>query len=156
ETVFRDCKRLLPCLTGAEPPMEIEGGLPLVKPATWADYFAMHYSPMTPKGYNPDDMAVYVRGDYPISQGVRPRLQPPYRPDRQPLERLVPVIREKRIEPVFVVMPFHDSFFAEPFHPGIRESLADAVEDVATSANVLLLTVPFDTTDAADYWDAHH
>jgi hypothetical protein len=155
ETVLRDLKRLQPLLTQATPPREI-WGFHLQTELAWSEFLALYQVPMTARGFNVDLLGVHVHGVYRPSEGVRLRLQSPYRPDEKALTALVKKLRDRRIEPLFTIMPFHESFYAREFHPGVLEPMSTAVSEVSHQADVLHLKVPFDTHDASNYFDGHH
>jgi hypothetical protein len=157
DTVMRDLKRLKPWFTQSAPPPKVWGYFDMTHPLTWGEYFRLHEIPMTARGFNVDLLGPHVAGDYPAWQTSRPRLKPPYTADRAALRNLVARIREQRIEPLFLIMPFHKTFYQPPYHPeSVRIEMDNAVHQVAADEDVRVLPAVVDTSDPKNYYDGHH
>jgi hypothetical protein len=155
ETVVRDLGRLT-LLAQSAPPDNIWGFAFVKKVSSWPEYFRLFTVPMNPLGYNTDLLGDYLAGAYPPAQGVRERLKAPYLPDKDGLLLLIDQLRARQIEPLLMIMPFHDSFYAPGLHAHVKEPVRAAVVDVATLQEVLLLEVPFDTGEPKNFFDGHH
>jgi len=156
QIVFRDMDRLGLIFKQSGPPTEIYG-VDLVRQVSWSQYYHLFEAPLSSRGWNPDVFGSFFAGDYPPRHGVRTRLQEPYEPDCAALENLVHKIRQQRIEPLFAIMPFHDSFYSAAYHsPRIREAVRRGVSRVASKLDVLVLPLPYDTSDCRNYCDGHH
>jgi hypothetical protein len=156
QIVFRDMDRLGLFFKQSVPPTEIDG-IDLVRPVSWSQYYRLFQPSMNGRGWNPDVFGSHFAGDYPPRHGVRTRLQEPYEPNCAGLENLVHKIRDQRIEPLFVILPMHDSFYSGAYHsPRIREAVIRGVTKVASDLDVLVLPVPYVTSDCRNYCDGHH
>jgi hypothetical protein len=154
DVVSEDLDHLCLRLKRWRPPREI-WRMPFVRPLSWGEYLRCYTVPQTALGWNADVVGPLVAGSYPRAQGIRPRLQPPYRPATARLEEVVRAARRQKIEPMFLIMPFHDTFY-EVHGQAVREAVCQSVACVARDLDVIVLSVPFDTSDPHNYYDGHH
>jgi hypothetical protein len=136
------------------PPTSL-GGKPFNRPVTWQQYFRFNHPRQNEYGWWIDTMGPYVEGSYSASAGVRARLRSPYTPDADGLKNLIQTVRSRKIEPLLMEVPFHDSFY-KVHDPGILVQVKDTLKMVSQDCDVLLLDVEFDTHDAANWYDGHH
>lgn len=154
ENMLRDTARMLLLFAGGPRPPSTIFEIELLHPVSWRQYFDFFVEPQSDLGWELQSLSGFVEGSYPFRE-PRELLRAPYRADDAALGELVEALRDAGIEPLFLIMPFHDSFYAV-HGEAVREEMRRAVYAVAGSRGVDVIEVPFDTADASLYVDGHH